>query len=158
VKTIQHLPNGYSIVSHKGCVMLASPNGGPCSGNSLAWHIIQNKQRRHGFPFDFERGHKLYVELTSQRRGTKDVKSTSSGLRYFYLLLTLREQIKQTENQRQILFDMLNSIPTSPSMKMEDIQLMTGLLSTLVPLLNELNDYLKQVGNQSSTLKQETPR
>ena len=30
---------------------------------TYSWHIIQNKQRRHGFPFDAERAHKLYVEL-----------------------------------------------------------------------------------------------
>lgn len=28
-----------------------------------AWHIIQNKQRRNGFPFDYEEAQKLYVTL-----------------------------------------------------------------------------------------------
>src|SRR6185369_16714943 len=32
----------------------------------LAWNIIQNKQKRNGFPFDYERAHKLYVELRAR--------------------------------------------------------------------------------------------
>lgn len=32
-----------------------------------AWHIIQNKQRRHGFPFDFKRASELYVMLRSRQ-------------------------------------------------------------------------------------------
>jgi DNA polymerase-1 len=39
---------------------------------TVAWHIIQNKQRRHGFPFDAERGHKLYVELRAREEELKN--------------------------------------------------------------------------------------
>jgi DNA polymerase-1 len=38
---------------------------------TYSWHIIQNKQRRHGFPFDFERAHKLYVELRGREEELK---------------------------------------------------------------------------------------
>jgi DNA polymerase-1 len=38
---------------------------------TYSWHIIQNKQRRHGFPFDVERAHKLYVELRGIEEGLK---------------------------------------------------------------------------------------
>lgn len=34
-----------------------------CEIEHLAWNIIQNKQRRNGFPFDFKRGTELYVTL-----------------------------------------------------------------------------------------------
>lgn len=34
-----------------------------CEIEHLAWHIIQNKQCRNGFPFNYEEGHKLYVTL-----------------------------------------------------------------------------------------------
>lgn len=37
-----------------------------------SWHIIQNKQRRHGFPFDYERAHKLYVELRAREEELKN--------------------------------------------------------------------------------------
>lgn len=33
---------------------------------SLAWNIIQNKQRRNGFPFNYEKAHELYVELRAR--------------------------------------------------------------------------------------------
>jgi DNA polymerase-1 len=39
---------------------------------TYSWHIIQNKQRRHGFPFDYERAHKLYVDLRAQQERLKD--------------------------------------------------------------------------------------
>lgn len=39
---------------------------------TLHWHIIQNKQRRHGFPFDYERAHKLYAELRAVEEGLRD--------------------------------------------------------------------------------------
>ena len=39
---------------------------------TVAWHLIQNKQRRHGFPFDYERAHKLYVELRTREEELKD--------------------------------------------------------------------------------------
>jgi DNA polymerase-1 len=35
------------------------------------WHIIQ-KQRKNGFAFDYERAHKLYVELREKERQLKD--------------------------------------------------------------------------------------
>lgn len=39
---------------------------------TLHWHIIQNKQRRHGFPFDLERAHKLYAELRAVEEELKE--------------------------------------------------------------------------------------
>jgi DNA polymerase-1 len=32
----------------------------------LAWNIIQNKQRRNGFPFDYKKAHELYVTLRAR--------------------------------------------------------------------------------------------
>jgi DNA polymerase-1 len=29
----------------------------------LAWNIVQNKQRKNGFPFNYEKAHELYVSL-----------------------------------------------------------------------------------------------
>lgn len=29
----------------------------------IAWHIVQNKQRKNGFPFNYEKAHELYVTL-----------------------------------------------------------------------------------------------
>jgi DNA polymerase-1 len=37
----------------------------------LAWNIIQNKQKQHGFPFDFERANKLYVQLRGREEELK---------------------------------------------------------------------------------------
>jgi DNA polymerase-1 len=37
-----------------------------------SWHIIQNKQRRNGFPFDVERAHKLYCELRERQEELKN--------------------------------------------------------------------------------------
>jgi DNA polymerase-1 len=39
---------------------------------TYAWHIIQNKQRRRGFPFDIRRAHELYVELRARQEELKD--------------------------------------------------------------------------------------
>jgi DNA polymerase-1 len=38
---------------------------------TYSWHIIQNKQRRHGFPFDVERAERLYVELRAREEELK---------------------------------------------------------------------------------------
>jgi DNA polymerase-1 len=38
---------------------------------TLSWHLIQNKQRRHGFPFDYERAHKLFVHLRTREEELK---------------------------------------------------------------------------------------
>lgn len=43
-----------------------------CQIETLHWHIIQNKQRRYGFPFDYERAHKLYTELRAIEEGLKE--------------------------------------------------------------------------------------
>lgn len=37
-----------------------------------AWHIIQNKQKRHGFPFDAKRGHELLVKLRAREEELKN--------------------------------------------------------------------------------------
>lgn len=39
----------------------------------LAWNIIQNKQRRNGFPFDYKRAHELYVTLRAREEELKNV-------------------------------------------------------------------------------------
>lgn len=36
-----------------------------------SWNIIQNKQKRHGFPFDYERAHKLYAQLRAREEELK---------------------------------------------------------------------------------------
>lgn len=38
----------------------------------LAWNIIQNKQRRNGFPFDYKRATELYVELREREEELKN--------------------------------------------------------------------------------------
>lgn len=38
-----------------------------CEIEHLAWHIIQNKQRRNGFPFDVRKAEGLYVELRARQ-------------------------------------------------------------------------------------------
>lgn len=37
----------------------------------LAWNIIQNKQRRNGFPFDYKRGMELYVTIRAREEELK---------------------------------------------------------------------------------------
>lgn len=37
-----------------------------------AWHIIQNKQKRHGFPFDIKRAHLLYTEIRQREEELKN--------------------------------------------------------------------------------------
>lgn len=39
---------------------------------TLAWHIIQNKQRRYGFPFDIKRAHELYASLRQKQEDLKN--------------------------------------------------------------------------------------
>jgi hypothetical protein len=43
-----------------------------CEIEHLAWNIIQNKQRRHGFPFDYEKAHLLYVSLREREKELQD--------------------------------------------------------------------------------------
>lgn len=38
----------------------------------LAWNIIQNKQKRNGFPFDYQKAHELYVTLRSREEELKN--------------------------------------------------------------------------------------
>ncbi len=38
----------------------------------LAWNIIQNKQRRNGFPFDYRRAQELYVSLRAREEELKN--------------------------------------------------------------------------------------
>jgi len=38
----------------------------------LAWNIIQNKQYRNGFPFDYEKAHQLYVILRAREEELKN--------------------------------------------------------------------------------------
>ncbi len=38
----------------------------------LSWNIIQNKQRRHGFPFDIQKAHQLYVTLRAREEELRD--------------------------------------------------------------------------------------
>jgi DNA polymerase I len=38
---------------------------------SLSWHIIQNKQRRRGFPLDIKRAHTLYAEIRQREEELK---------------------------------------------------------------------------------------
>jgi DNA polymerase-1 len=38
----------------------------------LAWNIIQNKQKRNGFPFDLQRAEELYVTLRAREEELKD--------------------------------------------------------------------------------------
>lgn len=40
-----------------------------CELEHLAWHIIQNKQRRNGFPFNSRKAEELYVELLARAEG-----------------------------------------------------------------------------------------
>lgn len=37
-----------------------------CEIEHLAWNIIQNKQRRNGFPFNYRKAHELYVTLRAR--------------------------------------------------------------------------------------------
>lgn len=39
-----------------------------CRLESLSWNIIQNKQRKHGFPFDKQRAEELYAELRHRQK------------------------------------------------------------------------------------------
>jgi len=39
---------------------------------TYSWHIIQNKQRRHGFPFDYRRALELYTELRKREEELKN--------------------------------------------------------------------------------------
>jgi DNA polymerase-1 len=39
---------------------------------TVSWHIIQNKQRRHGFPFDKRRAEELYVALRAREEELKN--------------------------------------------------------------------------------------
>lgn len=39
---------------------------------TYSWHIIQNKQRRNGFPFDAQRAHELLVELRKREEELKN--------------------------------------------------------------------------------------
>lgn len=39
---------------------------------TLHWHLIQNKQRRHGFPFDYQRAHELYTLLRAREEELKN--------------------------------------------------------------------------------------
>lgn len=43
-----------------------------CELEHRAWHIIQNKQRKYGFPFDYKRAHELYVHLRQREEELKD--------------------------------------------------------------------------------------
>lgn len=43
-----------------------------CELEHLSWNIIQNKQRRYGFPFDYERAHELYSSLREREGRLKD--------------------------------------------------------------------------------------
>ena len=43
-----------------------------CEIEHLAWSLIQNKQRKNGFPFDKQRGEELYVTLRSREEELKD--------------------------------------------------------------------------------------
>ena len=38
-----------------------------CEIEHLSWNIIQNKQRRHGFPFDVKKAEELYAELIRRK-------------------------------------------------------------------------------------------
>lgn len=44
-----------------------------CDIEHRAWNIIQNKQRRNGFPFDYKRAQKLYVSLRAREEELKDI-------------------------------------------------------------------------------------
>jgi DNA polymerase-1 len=43
-----------------------------CKLEHRAWAIIQNKQRVNGFPFNYEQGHKLYVQLRARQEELKN--------------------------------------------------------------------------------------
>jgi DNA polymerase-1 len=43
-----------------------------CEIEHLAWNIIQNKQKRNGFPFDYKRGMELYVTLRQREEELKN--------------------------------------------------------------------------------------
>jgi hypothetical protein len=43
-----------------------------CEIESLAWNIIQNKQRRHGFPFDERKAHELYANIRQREASLKE--------------------------------------------------------------------------------------
>lgn len=43
-----------------------------CEIEHSAWNIIQNKQKKNGFPFDYERAHKLYVHLREREEELKN--------------------------------------------------------------------------------------
>ena len=42
-----------------------------CELEHLAWNIIQNKQKRNGFPLDYERAHTLYTTLRAREEELK---------------------------------------------------------------------------------------
>lgn len=43
-----------------------------CEVEHLSWNIIQNKQRRHGFPFNYRKAHELYVSLRAREEELKN--------------------------------------------------------------------------------------
>lgn len=43
-----------------------------CEIEHLAWNIIQNKQRRYGFPFNRKKAHELYVSLRAREEELRD--------------------------------------------------------------------------------------
>lgn len=43
-----------------------------CRLEHLAWHIIQNKQRRNGFPFNYKKATALYAELRAREEELKN--------------------------------------------------------------------------------------
>lgn len=43
-----------------------------CELEHQAWHIIQNKQYRNGFPFDYQKAHLLYVTLRAREEELKN--------------------------------------------------------------------------------------
>lgn len=42
-----------------------------CEIEHLAWNIVQNKQRRNGFPFNYKAAHELYVSLRAREEELK---------------------------------------------------------------------------------------
>lgn len=44
-----------------------------CSIQHLAWNIIQNKQKRNGFPFNYKAAQELYLNLRAREEELKDV-------------------------------------------------------------------------------------
>ena len=43
-----------------------------CKIEHLAWNIIQNKQKRHGFPFDIKKAELLYASLRQREKELQD--------------------------------------------------------------------------------------